>query len=183
MGEGAIGGGDAASTPADHPSVSAEAFLAAMREAVTAVSLVTTSGDAGEYGVTVSAIASVSADPPLVLACINRRSPAEAAIRANGIFCINVLTVRQSHSADVFSGRSPTHSPYDFGCATWTTGLTGAKRLDDAAASFECEVFSAVEAGTHTVLIGRVVGLTANADVPLIYHNRSYCRPIPLQAA
>ena len=45
----------------------AEAFVEAMARAVTPVSIVTTDGKAGRFGVTVSAVNSVSAAPPMVL--------------------------------------------------------------------------------------------------------------------
>ena len=52
-----------------------ETFIAAMGQAATGVTVVTTDGRAGRLGVTVSAMTSVSADPPLLLICVNRRSP------------------------------------------------------------------------------------------------------------
>ena len=65
--------------------VPAADFVAAMRANVTAVNLVTTDGAAGRFGLTVSAVSSVSAEPPLILACLNRRSPAVSAIGRNGV--------------------------------------------------------------------------------------------------
>ncbi len=100
-------------------------FLTAMSGAVTQVSVVTTNGTAGRFGVTVSAFTSVSADPPLVLVCINRRSPVVKAIEENGCFCVNLLDDRQSTVADCFSGRSDPLTAYDFSCANWRLEATG----------------------------------------------------------
>src|SRR4051812_9405794 len=50
-------------------------FIDAMSRGVTGVTVVTTSGELGDFGQTVSAMCSVSADPPLLLVCINRKSP------------------------------------------------------------------------------------------------------------
>jgi len=155
-----------------------ETFVDAMRYAITPVTLVTTAGAAGEFGLTVSAFSSVSADPPLVLVCIKRTNQIEAAIRQNGVFCVNVLSSGQSDLADAFAGRSPSIAPYDFNAASWTLGISGARRLVNATASFECEMYNAVEAGTHSVLIGRVIGLTASDHKPLAYQDRAY-RSIP----
>ena len=94
-------------------------FLTAMSGAVTQVSVVTTNGTAGRFGVTVSAFTSVSADPPLVLVCINRRSPVVKAIEENGCFCVNLLDDRQSTVADCFSGRSDPLTAYDFSCGSF----------------------------------------------------------------
>lgn len=164
----------------DVAPVASDAFLAAMRHAVTAVSLVTTNGQAGELGITVSAFSSVSAEPPLVLVCIKRQSQIEGMIRRNGVFCVNVLSANQSELANAFAGRSDQIEPYDFSAAQWTHGITGARRLVGATASFECEMYNAIEAGTHSILIGRVIGLVASEEIPLAYQNRAYRRPASL---
>ncbi len=159
------------------------AFLQAMAEAATSVTLVTTDGRAGRFGVTVSAFASVSADPPMVLACVHRKSPAAAAIAANGGFCVNVLSAGQSFLADVFAGRSERHAPYDFGCADWRRA-EGGWRLADAVASFDCELDREIAAGTHQVLIGRVLATHRGevADLPsLVYTRRTYSVAQPIR--
>src|SRR5689334_3221057 len=91
-----------------------EAFVTAMAGAVTGVTVITTDGPAGRFGLTVSATASVSAEPPMILACVNRRSPAAAAIEANQAFCLNLLSDVQFPLADVFAGRSKDRPPYSF---------------------------------------------------------------------
>lgn len=158
-------------------------FLHGMAAAAASVTLVTTDGPAGRYGVTVSAFASVSADPPMLLACINRKSPAAAAITRNGGFCVNVLSASQSHLADVFAGRSERFLPYDFGCAEWQR-TEGGWRLEDSIACFACALDREVAAGTHQILIGRVLQ-THRAEqacaVSLVYSRRAYsiAQPIP----
>ena len=76
-----------------------------MSHAVSGVHIVTTDGPGGRLGLTVSAMVSLSADPPMLLVCINRRSPICNAILANRCFMVNVLSDRQRHVADTFSGR------------------------------------------------------------------------------
>ncbi len=160
--------------------VSSEDFLAAMRGAVTPVSIVTTNGAAGEFGLTVSAVSSVSAEPPLVMVCINRRTGAEAAIRSNGVFCLNLLAETQVALAESFAGRSKTLESYDFSSAEWTEGVTGSRCLVGAVASFDCQIDSVIEAGTHSVFIGRVVHIETTSAVPLAYQNRMFSKAIPL---
>jgi flavin reductase (DIM6/NTAB) family NADH-FMN oxidoreductase RutF len=157
-------------------------FLEAMADAATGVTLVTTDGPAGRFGVTVSAFASVSADPPMLLACINRKSPAAAAITANGGFCVNVLTAAQSLLADVFAGRSERFPPYDFDCADWQCA-EGGWRLTDSVASFACALDREIAAGSHQVLIGRVLAThrSAPADASsLVYSRRTYSIAQPI---
>jgi len=162
-----------------HPreSVDSSTFLDAMSLAVTGVSIVTTDGVAGRFGITVSAVASLSADPPLVLASINQRSPACAAVRENGVFCINLLSTQQQELADTFAGR-PTHGePFDFRRPAWSPGTSGSPHFDDAVATFDCVLEQTHEAGSHTLFIGRVVEAIGSTADPLLYTRRAYGRP------
>lgn len=152
---------------------SAERFIAAMARAATGVSVVTTDGEAGRFAVTVSAISSVSAEPPLMLACINRRSPVAAAIASNRLMAVNVLSESQQHIANVFAGRSP-GANYDFSCAEWCRAMTGSPLLNGAAAVFDCEVDAIHDAGTHRIVIGRVVEARCGEALPLVYAQRGY---------
>ena len=161
-------------------SVSRDDFVAAMRCVTSGVNVVTTDGEAGRFGLTVSAMTSLSAEPPMLLACINLNSPACAAVRDNGQFAVNVLKTSQRELADTFAGFPADGKPYDFERATWRNGRRGVPLLEDALASFDCAVEAAHEHGSHTLFVGRVVGVSARDDVPLLYGNRNYLRPIPL---
>lgn len=158
-------------------SVNAEAFVSAMRVQAAAVNVVTSDGPGGRIGVTVSAMASVSADPPLILACVNRKSPAVAAIRQNGVFCINALSAQQSELANSFAGRPSNGQPFDFTTAHWTRITTASPVLVDAVANLDCVIHETVEAGSHTIFIGRVVGAAHRNVRPLVYCDRAYGAP------
>jgi flavin reductase (DIM6/NTAB) family NADH-FMN oxidoreductase RutF len=158
-------------------SAKREDFVNAMSGAVTGVNVITTDGPAGRFGITVSAMSSVSADPPMVLACINRRSPACSAVRANKAFCVNVLSRWQRHVADTFAGHPAYGEPYDFASAMWMPGVTGVPRLVDASSVFDCVLEHAYDAGSHTIFIGRVVATSEGGGSPLLYAGRSYGYP------
>src|SRR5829696_7592538 len=96
-------------------------FVNAMGAAVTGVTIVTTNGPGGRLGRTISAMASVSADPPMLLVCVNRRSPLERAIRANGVFGVSVLAEHQADVSDAFAGRSRSATPFGSPLVTGTT--------------------------------------------------------------
>ncbi len=160
--------------------VAAADFVAAMRANVTPVNLVTTDGPAGRFGITVSAVSSVSAEPPLILACLNRRSPAVAAIARNGVFCVNALNADQAHIADCFAGRPRDGEPFDFSCGNWLPARSGAPELDGAVASLDCEVHAQHSAGSHEIFIGRVLGAISRTLPPLLYWDRQYGKPNPL---
>ena len=167
----------AALAPAPAAPAAAADYVAAMAAAVTGVSVVTTDGAGGRMGLTVSSMASVSADPPMLLVCINRRSPIVPRIRAHAAFAVSVLGAHQSPIADMFAGRPAAGAPYDFARTRWELGVTGAPLLAEAAATFDCVVASTVEAGTHTIVIGDVVQAARGAAVPLAYTRRRYAVP------
>jgi flavin reductase (DIM6/NTAB) family NADH-FMN oxidoreductase RutF len=150
-------------------------FIEAMGRTVTSVTVVTTVGAGGRCGLTVSAVASVSADPPMIMVCINRRSPVAAAIQTNGVFCVNLLAAHHAPLSDTFAGRPRAGEPFDFGTAEWQATRTGSARLPDAAASFDCVLDAAHDAGTHTMFIGKVVDALAGDGDALAYCRRSYC--------
>ena len=151
-----------------------DAFVEAMSRAVSGVSVVTTDGAAGRFGQTVSAMSSVSADPPLLLVCINRKSPTCGAIRENGVFGVSLLRADQRRLSDSFAGRPRTGLPYDFDAVRWESAVTGAPLLTAGVARFDCVLDAAHEAGTHFVFIGRVVAAAAGEGLPLVYARRGY---------
>jgi flavin reductase len=153
------------------------AYVSAMGAVATGVSIVSTDGPAGQFAMTVSAFSSVSADPPTVLACINRRSPLVAAVRRNGVFCVSVLGAEHAGIADRFAGRPRDGLAYDFSTAAWGSLETGAPYLAEAVAAFDCELDQAIDQGSHLVVFGRVVAVASGGSQPLVYARRTYGRP------
>ncbi|MPY80112.1 MAG: flavin reductase [Actinophytocola sp.] len=151
-------------------------FVAGMRNAATGVTVVATDGHAGRFAQTVSAMCSVSADPPTLVVCVNRRSPVVDALATNAVFSVNVLAADQVHVSDTFAGRPSRGQPYDFGCASWTTLTTGAPVLVGAAATFDCRLVDTVDSGTHRLVLGAVDKAAQRTVDPLIYLAREYRR-------
>jgi len=155
-----------------------EQFVRAMRVAVTGVNVVTTNGLAGEFGLTISAMCSVSADPALLLVCLNRKSPLGDALLINRQFCINVLSTQQHHVAKIFSDHAGPTNAYNFGEAEWERNPSDVARLTGAIATFDCVLEDTHLAGTHRIFIGRVINASANTGTPLLYTDRSYGFPL-----
>jgi flavin reductase (DIM6/NTAB) family NADH-FMN oxidoreductase RutF len=151
-------------------------FVGGMSQAASTVNVVTTDGPAGRFGLTVSAMTSVSADAgPTLLVCINHLSSAASALLENGVFCVNVLRDDQAYISDAFAGRYGAADK--FACAQWTTQRTGAPRVVDPLVAFDCRIISSERIGTHYVVYGAVQDVfSAEAGAPLIYANRAYGR-------
>ncbi|MBL6782797.1 MAG: flavin reductase [Alphaproteobacteria bacterium] len=153
-------------------------FIKAMSAAGTTVYVVTTDGTAGQHGVTVSAMSSVSADmdDPTLLVCIHHLSSAADAIMENKAFAVNMLRSDQSHISDVFAGRL-SEAESKFSHLNWHKLKTGVPILSDALVSFDCNLYQVERVGTHYIFIGGVVSIhhPSEGDA-LVYSKRSYGR-------
>ncbi|GBQ26132.1 flavin reductase family protein [Gluconacetobacter azotocaptans] len=158
-------------------------FLEAMSRVAAPVGIVVTNGPAGRYGITVSSVVSVSADPPMVLACINQRSPIAGPLAANRLYTVNMLSPAQAEMAERFAGRDGRYPAYDFGCGAWQAGTQGEICLDDAIATLTCTPEQVVQAGTHVIVIGRVLRTVVRDASALLYCRREFCRPVGLSAS
>lgn len=158
-------------------------FLEAMSRVAAAVTVATTDGDAGRFGVTVSSMTSVSADTerPSLLISVHHLNPACEAIRGNGRFCANVLGSSQSFVSDLFSGRLKHLNEDRFGAVAWHPGPTGSPVIKGAIVSLDCELRTELRHGTHFVFIGEAVQIEVSSQrSPLVYANRGYRRAIPI---
>lgn len=145
------------------------AFRAAMAAVCTPVSVVTAVVGDRPHGTTVSAFASLSMDPPMVLVSLDRRSGLLAAVRATGSFGVNVLSSEQSAHAVHFSRKSEDK----FAGVDWEPD-GGVPRLPGACGFLACDVETFVDGGDHVVLLG-LVRVAAVADGrPLTYHSRAF---------
>ena len=153
---------------------SLEDFVQAMAHAAFGVSIVTTDGPAGRFGLTVSAVSSVSAEPPLLLACINRKNPIVQALTQNGVFAVNLLSEDQWALARIFAGRPKTGAAYDFAAGQWREAQGRSPRLVNSAAEFDCNLESWHDAGTHRIFIGRALAASYSGLKPLVYSHRKF---------
>lgn len=150
-------------------------FKLGMRQVVTSVAIVTAQTGAIRNGLTATAICSVAAEPPTMLACINRNASAEALIAESGSFAINFLTEEQHHIARLFS-KSKLSADERFGEGTWLSMVTGSPVLEGAVSSFDCEVLERIVSGTHHIYLGRVVAVASTDRNALLYRDGAFRR-------
>jgi flavin reductase (DIM6/NTAB) family NADH-FMN oxidoreductase RutF len=151
--------------------VSTDTFKAAMRRFATGVTIVTTRLDDVIHGFTVNAFASVTAEPPTVLVCVNKTARAHPIIAASGSFCVNILALEQQRVAETFTTAEPHER---FTTIAHRAGPSGSPILDDVLAYVDCSVEQEITSGTHTIFIGRVLEAGERAGQPLGYYDRSY---------
>lgn len=157
--------------------IGADAFRDALRHFPAGVTLVTIRVGGVVHGLTVSAFASVSPDPPLVAVMIDHQHRAHALLQEPGaVFAVNVLGEEHAALSDRFAWTPEGTDRFAEG--RWTSAATGAPVLEDAIAWLDCTLHSQHAAGTHTLYIGRVEAsaVPRPGAPPLVYWNRDYRR-------
>jgi len=140
-------------------SVSAAEYVAAVAQHVSSVCIITTECGGERFGLTATAVSSVSAEPPRLLVCVNKNGTTHDKIAKAGVFCVNVLSEEQDKVAMVFAGIGGSKGGR-FAAGEWTTLKTGAPALGGAAAVFDCVVGETIDQSTHTVFFGDVIAIT-----------------------
>jgi flavin reductase (DIM6/NTAB) family NADH-FMN oxidoreductase RutF len=153
-----------------------QTFRNGMRRLAAGVCLITTEDDAGQRtGMTATAVCSVSAEPPMLLCCINRQTSSYPAILRAGIFGMNVLAIDDRPLADQFA-RPAVSAEEKYALGLWLRLTTGAPILESALVGFDCRVASSVEVGTHGIIFGEIVDMQMRPVTakPLLYGHGAY---------
>ncbi len=163
---------------ANPPAVDAESFRGAMRRFASGVCIVASGEGASRCGMTVSAFSSVSAEPPMVLVCLNRSSSAHACLTGAGSYSINILGAWQQEEAMLFAGQRGLRGADRFDAA-WEQSRHGAPILTTAHHSLVCTSAAQHEAGSHTVLIGRVIdAVEGRGNAALVNYEGAFGRSV-----
>jgi flavin reductase (DIM6/NTAB) family NADH-FMN oxidoreductase RutF len=151
-------------------------FRRALGQFAAGVTVVTTrDGQGRSLGLTVTAFASVSLEPPLVLVCVDHRSEAHAGFRQAGLFGVSILAEGQEE----VSRRFAVGGAAKFKGLELTTGTTGVPLVPGAIAHLECRVIATHDAGDHAIYVGEVLSAQVRPGRPLVYHDRDYRRLAP----
>lgn len=155
-------------------TVGREEFKAIMSAFPTGVAIVTTlEPDGTPRGLTTNAVTSVSAEPPILLVCVDRDSRTLPALLHTKRFVVNFM--RDDH--EEICRRFASKADDKFADVAWTPGKGGVPILHEGAvAHAECVTLDELEIGDHVVVTGRVEAGTGPAadDKPIVYFRRSY---------
>lgn len=158
--------------------ITSENFREALRLFPSGVTIVTikAADDTRLHGMTVSAFASVSPSPPLIMVCLDHSTSSYPLMeRAGTVFAVNILPRDKMDLSNRFAWVKDEDR---FAEGDWKTAVTGAPVLTDALAWLDCTIYARFAAGTHTIYIGEVQASSVPRpdDEPLIYWNRGYRR-------
>jgi flavin reductase (DIM6/NTAB) family NADH-FMN oxidoreductase RutF/pimeloyl-ACP methyl ester carboxylesterase len=156
------------------PTFDAMEFRRALGSFLTGVTIVTTIDEAGDArGFTANSFTSVSLEPPLVLVCIAKKALGHQAFSTSKGFAINILSEDQKAASGIFASKAADK----FASVAWQPGQTGNPLIEGSVAVFDCGMEQLVDAGDHSILIGRVHDFTHNGAQPLGYCRGAYVTP------
>jgi flavin reductase (DIM6/NTAB) family NADH-FMN oxidoreductase RutF len=154
--------------------VTSEQYRDVLRHFPAGVTIVTLRAGERVHGLTVSAFASVSPEPPLVAVVVDHRHNAAALLDdPRAVFGVNFLGEEQMELSNRFAW---VRDEDRFAAGTWGEAATGAPVLAEAVAWLDCRVHSRLPAGTHTIYVGEVeaASVLRPESPPLVYWNRGY---------
>jgi flavin reductase (DIM6/NTAB) family NADH-FMN oxidoreductase RutF len=148
-------------------------FVDAMSTLTSGVMLVT--GWIGDrpWGMTVTAFASVSVEPPMILVSLGSETASARAIHATGSFGVSILAAEQFPVARY--GSAPGVAKFLESFVDASDGRSASPVVADALAHLDCGLAEAVRIFDHTIFFGRVHAARASrSGRPLLYHGRVY---------
>ncbi len=140
----------------------------------TGVTVVSASGPDGPAGATANAVCSLSIEPMLMLACLDRGSRTLLAVQAANRFGVSVLHAGQEEIARSFATKAPVADKWQG--IDWRD-RDGIPAIADALVWVSCELRDVIAGGDHVIVTGEVRGLEAGEGDPLVFHAGEY-RPL-----
>lgn len=155
------------------------AFRTVMAGVATPVSIVTTVSDGRPHGTTVSAFASLSIDPPMVLVSLDRNSDTLAGIQDSMRFGLNILG---AHQADVAASFARKGGAAKFEETPWEL-VDELPQIPTSSGWIACTVADLIVGGDHVIALGRVEAAELSEGRPLVYHARVFGTHGPYEAS
>ncbi|HEY5197595.1 MAG TPA: flavin reductase family protein [Solirubrobacteraceae bacterium] len=147
----------------------AQRFRTTFSAVPTSVAVVTSVDEAGQpHGMTIGSLSALSLTPPLLLFSIARTAGAHAALCDADRYCVSLLAQGQEAVARLFAERGADRFAEDL------VDFEGLPAIPGALGWLLCARERIVEAGDHTIAIGRVDRATTHDRPPLLYWRRAY---------
>jgi flavin reductase (DIM6/NTAB) family NADH-FMN oxidoreductase RutF len=147
-----------------------------MRRWVTGVSIITVESDEHKHGATVSSLASVSVDPPMVTVTLAKGTRTHQLMNDAGVFGVTLLSHDQQVISERFAGNVPDGQDHFEGALNHYISM-GIPVLDGGLAFLGCRIVHQYEMAKSTLFVGEVIAADLGEDkAPLVYVNRMYRR-------
>lgn len=151
-------------------------FRDAMASCAAGVHVITTDGAAGRYGITMTAVTSVTDEPPTVMLCINKEAGIIPILLQNRDLCINTLSDGQQDIAEHFAGMTNLSPEERFEYHIWHRGRRGQLEVEGALAHLHGSIVAQHEIGTHYVFYVALdeIKVSDAAAPALLYFRRAF---------
>lgn len=164
----------------DAPTVTPEQHCGALRHLAGPVTIITTGDNDAPAGLTATAVASVTADPPRLVVFVNKKVAANPVIHGSGTLCVNILAGDQEDVARAFAGMvKDVSGPARFNHGSWDQLATGAPVLKDALANLDCRVIKVFDESTHHAFLCEVLATRERADGEALIYLDGGFRHVP----
>jgi flavin reductase len=138
-----------------------------------AVNLIVTIDDGQPYGMTATAVCSLSVEPPTLLVCVNRSASSHEPIRRSGRFSTNLVATVDEPVARAFSAGDMA-SRFQHG--RWLDLPSGGRVLASALVACDCRLIEQYPVATHTIFVGAVEQVFVDGErAPLLYFDGRFC--------
>ncbi|MEV7437267.1 flavin reductase family protein [Streptomyces griseoviridis] len=152
-----------------HPAVPSATYRAAISHLPTGLAVVTAHGPEGPVGCTVTAVLSLSVDPPSLLVSLASRSRTLAGLLRARSFAVNVLSWQHRALAHQFA----TGTADARFAGVVVRQVNGAPVLDGCAAAVVCETRESVELFDHTLVAGVATWTSTDTREPAVLYRRA----------
>ena len=125
-----------------------------------------------DRGMTVSAFSSVSLNPPMVLACVEKTASIYPTLAITDHIGISILSEEQESRSRRFAEKDADR----FDDLEIRRGEHGVALLTGALAHLECRIVARHDGGDHTIFVAAVERAAAHSGRPLLYYRGGYAQ-------
>jgi 3-hydroxy-9,10-secoandrosta-1,3,5(10)-triene-9,17-dione monooxygenase reductase component len=151
--------------------IASDEFRRALATLPTGVTVVTAVGENGRSGATANAVCSLSLEPVLMLACLDRGSRTLRSVQSAGRFGINVLGAGQEHLARQFATKDEEAAKWE---GVGSHERDGIPVIEGCPAWIACDLEDVVGGGDHVIVTGAVRDLEVGEGEPLVFYGGAY---------
>ena len=145
------------------PGISEDTYRSVMGRLVSGVSVVTTHYRNLDLAMTATSVISVSLDPPTVLFAVHEDARLAEAVESGAKWAVNILSAEGLATADWLASPGRPAINQLASVAHSRGEASGAAILDEATAWVQCETSWVKPAGSHLVVVGKVIAGEARA--------------------
>lgn len=150
-------------------------FREAMSACAHSVHLITTDGEQGRFGMTMTAVMPLTDEPPTFVMAVNLQTKILLPLSAHKRLCLNVLSEQQQLVAEDFAGLTRLAPEVRFSRHNWTQHQ-GQWQVHGALAHLHGDIVSEQDTGTHRLFVVRVsdIILPDAREGALLYFRRHF---------